>query len=70
MYNMHTGETITDKNKIRQVYKIHNREVYRYSSKRGKDWKCLWERCCIAWDERCNWHNKFAKRYKLYGTCR
>ena len=38
MYNMHTGETITDKNKIRQVYKIHNREVYRYSNKRGKDW--------------------------------
>lgn len=54
MYNMHTGETITDKNKIRQVYKIHNREVYRYSNKRGKDWKCLWERCCIAWDTRCN----------------
>ena len=70
MYNMHTGETITDKNKIRQVYKIHNREVYRYSNKWGKDWKCLWERCCIAWDTRCNWHNKFAKRYKLYGTCR
>ena len=67
MYNMHTGEVITDKNKISQVYKIHNREVDRHSDKRGKDWFCIWDRCCAAWDKRCSWHKKFAKRYELYG---
>lgn len=68
LYNIQTGEAITDKDKITQLRKEFFKKIDRYSDRRGQNWMCLRKVCSTAWDPRCDHRTTFEKRHDLYKT--